>query len=221
MEGMTERQVAVLRFVHRRAQDDGLPPTVREIGAELKVGSTKVIHDSLKALEQKGYLARSGKTSRGLRITAEGRLALGLDDKKGRTPDDTVLIPIVGNVAAGAPILAEENYQESVRVDSKTLGGAGKDIFGLRIRGDSMIGDGILDGDVVFVRQTSTARSGAIVIALIDQDATCKRFYPEGDQVRLQPSNPKHAPIFLRQSDFRTTMILGVVVAVQRRVEEV
>jgi repressor LexA len=127
-----------------------------------------------------------------------------------------VEIPIVGRVAAGQPILAQERIEDTVQVDSFLLG-TNKRVYGLRVQGDSMIGDGILPGDYVFVKKQLDADDGEIVVAMIDDEATVKRVYFEGDRIRFQPSNPRMAPIYVRQSDFRSTMILGVVVGIYRK----
>jgi len=127
-----------------------------------------------------------------------------------------VEIPIVGRVAAGQPILAQERIEDTVQVDSFLLG-TNKKVYGLRVQGDSMIGDGILPGDYVFVKKQLHAEDGEIVVAMIDDEATVKRVYFEADRVRFQPSNPRMAPIYVRESDFRSTMILGVVVGVYRK----
>ena len=217
MDDITDRQLAVLRCIHRSSREHGYAPSIREIGAELEIASPKATHDHLKALEKKGFVTRTGQTSRAMVITKRGLLALGIEAET----SETVLVPVIGRVAAGPLDLAEENLEESLRVDVSMVGGNGRDIFGLRIRGDSMIGDGIVDGSIVFVRKASTAPKGAIVIALLDDGATCKRYFPEGDQVRLQPSNPKVAPIYFKKSDVRLALILGVVVGVYRRFDEV
>jgi repressor LexA len=127
-----------------------------------------------------------------------------------------VEIPIIGRVAAGQPILATEHVEDTVQVDSFFLGSSRK-VYGLRVQGDSMIGDGILSGDYIFVRKQLHANDGEIVVALIDDEATVKRIYFEGDRVRFQPSNPRMAPIYVRREDFRSTMILGIVIGVYRK----
>jgi len=136
-------------------------------------------------------------------------------------PDDGLLeIPLLGRVAAGAPILAEENLDSTVRVDPSLLGRGSKEgIFALRIKGDSMIGDGIFDGDLIFVRKQQTARKGEIVVAMIEGEATVKRYYPEGNRIRLQPSNPSLSPIYIRRSEARAAEILGVAVGVFRQID--
>ena len=130
---------------------------------------------------------------------------------------EVVQVPVVGKVAAGEPILAQENITDHVRIDSVLLGDSGRKVFALRVSGDSMIGDGILDGDYIFVRKQLQAGPGEIVVAMIEDEATVKRFYPEGDRVRFQPSNPRLKPIYVSRDDFRETQIIGVVVGVYRK----
>jgi repressor LexA len=127
-----------------------------------------------------------------------------------------VTVPVLGAVAAGAPILAEEHAEDSVQVDSFLLGGHRK-VFALRIKGDSMIGDGIFDGDYIFVKKQLTASEGEIVVAMIENEATVKRIYREGDRIRLQPSNPRLEPIYVHKDQFRETQVLGVVLGVYRK----
>ncbi|MCL2778490.1 MAG: transcriptional repressor LexA [Polyangiaceae bacterium] len=131
--------------------------------------------------------------------------------------DDVIDVRVLGRVAAGLPLFAEEHVIDTVRVDSGLLKG-GHDVFGLRVHGDSMIESGILSGDTIFVRKQLTANRGDIVVALIGDEATVKYYYPEKDYVRFQPANKSMAPILVRASDFKPTMLLGVVVGVFRRV---
>src|SRR5262249_13328698 len=131
--------------------------------------------------------------------------------------DDVVDLPVLGRVAAGLPLLAEENVVDTVRIDRMLVRG-GRDVFGLRVAGDSMIEAGILSGDYVFVRKQATADRGEIVVALIGDEATIKYYYPERDYVRFQPANSQMAPILVRATDFRSTMLLGKVIGVYRRV---
>jgi repressor LexA len=130
--------------------------------------------------------------------------------------DDILDIPVVGRVAAGLPLLAEENVIDTVRVDRMLVRG-GREVFGLRVTGDSMIEAGIFAGDYIFVRKQSTADRGDVVVALIGDEATVKHYYPERDYIRFQPANAKMAPILVRASDFKSTMLLGKVVGVYRR----
>jgi repressor LexA len=218
METLTDRQKEVLRFIAVTTEQRGFPPTIREIGEEFSIRSTNGVNDHLKALERKGYLSRGEQKSRALVPTSSGRQLLGLLGAK--EGDRTVEVPVVGRVAAGAPLLAEENRREPVRVDRSLLpsGPAAQDVFALRIKGDSMIGDGIFDGDLVFVRRQSAARPGEIVVALIESEATCKRYFPEGDRIRLEPSNPRLAPIYVSRHEHRAMAILGIVVGVYRKI---
>jgi repressor LexA len=228
MIGLTDRQLEVLRFIARQIEDAGYPPTIREIGEGLDIRSTNGVNDHLKALERKGFLTRDAAKSRALIPTDLAREALGegaaarsanvipFARAAAKTAGRLVEIPIVGRVAAGQPILAQERIEDTVQVDAFLLG-TNKKVYGLRVQGDSMIGDGILTGDYVFVKKQLHADDGEIVVAMIDEEATVKRVYFEGDRVRFQPSNPRMAPIYVRQSDFRSTMILGVVVGVYRK----
>ncbi|HZZ84511.1 MAG TPA: transcriptional repressor LexA [Anaeromyxobacteraceae bacterium] len=227
MNGLTDRQLEVLRYIARQIQAHGYPPTIREIGEALEIRSTNGVNDHLKALERKGFLTRDRVKSRALIPTSSARQALGGEDDErpsnvipigGRAGQSgrTVAIPIVGRVAAGQPILAQERIEDTVEVDSFFLG-TNKKVYGLRVQGDSMVGDGILSGDYIFVKKQLHAEDGDIVVALIDDEATVKRVYFEGDRVRFQPSNPRMAPIYVRREDYRSTMLLGVVVGVYRK----
>jgi repressor LexA len=227
MTGLTDRQLEVLRFIARQIDDAGYPPTIREIGEGLDIRSTNGVNDHLKALERKGYLTRDPSKSRALIPTQLARELLGDGARPSnvvpfsraapRQAGRLVEVPIVGRVAAGQPILAQERIEDTVQVDAFLLGTT-KKVYGLRVQGDSMIGDGILPGDYVFVKKQLHATDGEIVVAMIDDEATVKRVYFEGDRVRFQPSNPRMAPIYVRESDFRSTMILGVVVGIYRKV---
>ncbi len=222
---LTAKQEAVLAFIRDELADKGYPPTIREIGSHLGLKSTNGVNDHLKALEKKGYLKRGDHKSRSLQVLrhADGSPVLPdnvvplhamVDDS------DMVDVPMLGRVAAGAPILAEEDAEDTVRVSSFFLGRGAKSqrIFALTVVGDSMIEDGIHDGDFLFVKKQPVARPGEIVVAMIEGEATVKRFYPEGDRIRLQPANSAMEPIYVHKSEFRQTDILGVVVGVYRKV---
>lgn len=229
MEELTERQLAILGFIARHIREQRFPPTIREIGSAMGIRSTNGVNDHLKALERKGYLARGEMKSRALVPTPKAWEVLGLLEAEGAEPfpqrppanDDLLEVPLLGRVAAGAPILAEENLDGTVRVDPSLLGrhAGSADVFALRVSGDSMIGDGIFDGDILFVRKQETARTGQIVVAMIEGEATVKRYYPEGERIRLQPSNPRLEPIYIRRQDARAAQILGVAVGVFRNLE--
>src|SRR5687768_13344523 len=213
MQGLTKRQEQTLDFIRSSIESRGYPPTLREIGEHMGIRSTNGVNDHLRALERKGYLRREDMKSRALKLVEDAAptplRAVGSDD-------DVIDIPVVGRVAAGLPLLAEENVVDTVRVDRMLVRG-GREVFGLRVTGDSMIEAGILAGDYIFVRKQSTADRGDIVVALIGDEATVKHFYPERDYVRFQPANGQMAPILVRASDFKSTMLLGKVVGVYRR----
>ena len=228
---LTERQRSVLNFIESQIAQMGYPPTIREIGKHLNIRSTNGVNDHLKALERKGYIKRQGQKSRTLRVVAQAEPApqeattaplpdnvVPLRPDLGDT-DDMVEVKLLGRVAAGAPILAEEDAEDTVRVSSFFLGrGANPEkVFALRVVGESMIEDGIFDGDFLFVKKQPTARPGDIVVAMIEGEATVKRFFPEGDVIRLQPANAAMEPIFVKKTDFRQTDILGIVVGVYRK----
>jgi repressor LexA len=215
MEELTDRQREILNFIVKETETRGFPPTIREIGEEMNISSTNGVNDHLKALERKGYLNRGEQQSRSLVPTKRARLVLGLGAKN--KDASLIEVPVLGRVAAGAPLLATENIQDSVKIDSFLLGGNGKEVFALRVKGESMIDDGIFDGDYIFVRKAPSASPGDIVVALIEDEATVKRYYPEGERIRFQPANEKMEPIYVSRSEFRSTMILGNVVGVYRK----
>ena len=222
----THRQREILDFISASIVERGFPPTLREIGEHFSIRSTNGVNDHLKALEKKGHLRREDLKSRAMRPVAMANVvslaerrrpvgnAVPFEDLSGQA--DLVEIPIVGRVAAGQPILAVENVSDTVRIDRMLVGGH-REVFGLRIVGESMIEDGILDGDYVFVKKTPSARPGEIVVAMIEGEATVKRYYPEGDRIRFQPANSNMQPIIVRKSDFRSVDIIGIVVGIYRK----
>lgn len=216
MQGLTKRQEQTLDFIRTSIRDRGYPPTLREIGEHMGIRSTNGVNDHLRALERKGYLRREDMKSRALRVVGEQDNAPAPATGSGSSDDDTIEVQVLGRVAAGLPILAEENVIDSVRIDRMMLKGS-QDVFGLRVQGDSMIEAGILSGDYIFVRKQSSAERGDIVVALIGDDATVKYYYPERDYVSFKPANAQMAPILVRASDFKSTMLLGKVVGVYRR----
>jgi len=229
MQGLTQRQQMVLDFIRQSITERGYPPTLREIGARMGIRSTNGVNDHLRALERKGYLTREDMKSRALRPTSQGgadtssvlanagSVANELGELSPMNDDDLIDIPVLGRVAAGLPLLAEEHVIDTVKIDRGLVKG-GREVFGLRVHGDSMIDAGILNGDYIFVKKQLTAQRGEIVVALIGDEATVKYYYPEKDYVRFQPANKTMAPILVRAADFRPTMLLGVVVGVFRRV---
>jgi len=215
----------VLDYIRESITDRGYPPTLREIGARMGIRSTNGVNDHLRALERKGYLKREDMKSRALRPTPVPRDGVQLPLPTGEPSnnvqhiddEDLVEIPIVGRVAAGQPILAEEAIVDNVKIDRGLVRG-GRDVFGLKVQGDSMIDAGILSGDYIFVRKQLTAAKGDIVVALIGDEATVKYYHPEKDYVRFQPANKSMAPILVRAVDFKQTMLLGVVIGLYRKV---
>jgi repressor LexA len=219
---LTSKQEQVLSFIASHIQTHGYPPTFREIGRHLGIKSTNGVNDHLNALARKGYLSREDGKSRALQVKPTSRVAAHDEAfQPAANDDDMVEIPLLGRVAAGLPILAEEHRGDTVRVSSFLLGtrpGKEEKVFALTVVGDSMIDDGIFDGDYLFVRKQPTARNGEIVVAMIDGEATVKRYFPEGDRIRFQPANARMQPIYVDKSAFRQTDILGLVVGVYRRV---
>ena len=218
MRGLTSRQHQVLDYIRASIRERGYPPTLREIGVHMGIRSTNGVNDHLRALEHKGYLTREDMKSRSLRPTNLLSFSVDTPLPSAENDDDVLDIPILGRVAAGLPILADENVIDTVRV-ARTMVAGGRDVFGLRVSGDSMIEAGIMHGDYIFVRKTLTATRGSIVVALIGEEATVKYYYPEKDYVRFEPANRQMAPILVRASDFRSTMLLGVVVGVYRKLQ--
>ena len=222
-EQLTKRQSEIWNFISLFCEERGYPPTLREIGEHFGIRSTNGVNDHLKALEKKGYLRREDLKSRALRpvkpteMNGSSVVVGNVMPIASPANADQVEIPIVGQVAAGAPLLAVENVEDTVRVDRFFVGNH-QSVFGLRIVGESMIDDGIHNGDYVFVKKTSTANKGDIVVAMIEGEATVKRYYPEGDRIRFQPANETMEPIYVHKSEFRSVDIIGIVVGVYRRV---
>jgi repressor LexA len=198
---LTKRQREIFEFVRRYARKHGYPPTVREIGKAVGLHSSSTVHAHLANLEKSGLLRRDPSKPRAIELLKEGA-------RRVARPSG---LPLVGQVAAGEPILAEENIEDYLDVPS-VIGGEGGDYI-LRVRGDSMKDAGIIEGDFVVVHPTESADNGEIVVALLGEEATVKRFYRERDHVRLQPENKSHKPIRSKE-----VQVLGKVVGVFRRV---
>lgn len=192
MEKVEKRRERIYAYICGRI-GSGSSPTVREICADLRVSSTSTVHSDLKALCSRGLIEMTGGLNRTIRLPGEA----------------PARVPLVGTVAAGTPVLAAQNIEQYIPVG---LPGAGdKTLFALRVKGDSMINAAILDGDIVIVEQSPVAENGRIVVAMIDGEATVKRYYKENGRFRLQPENDAMKPIFADGVE-----ILGRVVAVQR-----
>jgi len=186
MQGLTDRQKQVQRTIYELYQQKGHPPTVREIGKKLGLKSSCTVQRHLDALEKKGYIKRSPTKARSIEIVKSE------DPRMVRTR--SVSVPLVGTVAAGQPLLAAENIEDLYALPSDLVGD--DDAFMLRVKGDSMIGDGLYDGDLVVVRRQESAENGDVIVALLGDEATIKRFFRESGRVRLQPSNPSMQPIY-------------------------
>ena len=193
------KQMAVLSYIHKQVEEQGYPPTVREIGTAVGLSSTSTVHGHINRLIKKGLLTKDPSKPRALEVTAAGLDALGLEPEEEK-------IPLLGTVAAGEPILAEQDATDFFPIPPTIPDH--NDLFMLTIQGTSMVNIGILNGDKVIVRRQSTANNGDIVIAMTtDNEATCKRFFKEDGHYRLQPENDTMAPIILQE-----VTILGKVV---------
>jgi len=202
---LTKRQQEIFDFIKKYSAKYGYPPTVRDIGKAVGLASSSTVHAHLANLEKIGLLRRDPTKPRAIELLdrAAGAVKSVVTTSGG--------LPLVGNVAAGQPILADENVEDHVQVDSRAGGDEGE--YVLTVRGDSMVNVGILAGDLVVVRPQETADDGDIVVALLGEDATVKRFFRETDHVRLQPENDVMEPIRSRE-----VQVLGRVVGVLRKV---
>jgi repressor LexA len=227
----------ILAFIVDSILEKGSPPTIREIGKEFRISSTNGVRYYLGVLEKAGCIKRRGKISRGIEVRRECvdstrdeswrfilRRVQGKETSKARKigslkprgslrPLELVEIPLIGRVAAGAPIFAEENIEDIIAVD-RSIAKPGK-LFALRVRGDSMKNAGLLDGDIAIVRQQSNADSGDIVVALLGEEATLKRYFVKGDEATLKPENEDYQPIVIKEGT--QFSLIGKVVGSLRR----
>ncbi len=222
---ISKRQLQVLEYIAEYSKSHGYPPSVRDIGEHVGLASPSTVFTHLTSLEQKGYIRREKESARAIIILDKGWQELGELDTDvassypapdhytgsyGSTGSHTVIeLPLIGQVAAGEPIYADQNIEDSFTLPRQIVGDRGS--FMLTIKGDSMIEAGINDGDYVVVREQHTADNGDIVVALIDEDATVKTFYREQDRIRLQPQNSSMEPIYSRD-----VQIVGKVIALLR-----
>lgn len=201
MKVLTDRQKEVLEFIARFSEENGYPPTVREIGENFGI-SLRAVQDHIAACQKKGYLSQCQKRSRSFRVI------------KGETVQEARVfvakVPKLGTIAAGKPLLAEENLDGYVTI-AEPFVKPGKTYFALNVRGASMINAGILEGDLAIIEQSEIAAEGQIVVAVVDNAITLKRFYKEQNRVRLQPENPDFQPIY--SSDVK---IAGIMVGLVR-----
>ena len=205
MRDLTEREQRVLDFIVGRTREKGSPPTIREIGEAFQIASTNGVRYYLSALERKGYIARNRRVSRGIELV--GGLTNAL-------MPEAVSVPVIGRVAAGLPLLATENVEDTIVLD-KSLVRDGT-VFALTVQGESMKDAGILPGDKILVRQQPTADAGDIVVALIDDEATVKRYRPEAGRIVLEAENPDFSPIVVEDDGAVQFSIVGRVVGVVR-----
>ncbi|HPP31102.1 MAG TPA: transcriptional repressor LexA [Soehngenia sp.] len=200
-EDLTKIQIEILSYIIKFTSKQGYPPSVREIGKGVNLQSTSSVHNNLIALEKKGYIRRASDKPRAIEIL---NVSDGLYQKK-----ETIDIPILGKVTAGEPILAVENIEDTFPLPAEVV--EGHDVFFLKVKGESMIDAGILDGDLVLVSSQSYAENGDIVVALLGEEATVKRFFKEKDYIKLQPENQFMEPIYAKD-----VKILGKVKALYR-----
>jgi repressor LexA len=203
-QDLTDRQSQILDFIKAEIRRQGFPPAVRDIGQAVGLSSSSTVHSHLTALEAKGLIRRDPTKPRALEVLDRDRDERVMDIRGVRE------LPVVGAVAAGSPILAAENIEQTIPLPTEFV--REDSTFVLRVKGESMIDAGIMDGDFVVVRQQPTADNGDIVVAMLEDEATVKRFFREPDRIRLQPENPSMEPIYARD-----VAILGKVMAVFRR----
>ena len=203
-EGLSDKQVQILKYIKDELTIRGYPPSIREICKAVDLSSTSSVHAHLNTLEEKGYIKKGTNKRRALEL-------IDVDDICSDMPKKEIInLPIIGTVTAGSPILAVENIDDTLPISIDFVGN--KESYVLKIKGESMIEAGILNGDYVIVNSQHNAKNGDIVVALIDDEATVKRFYKEKDHIRLQPQNSSMDPILIKEP-----YILGVVKAVVRK----
>lgn len=210
MSNLTKRQKQILDFIIKNTDTYGFPPSISEIQEKFSFKSPNAVQDHLAALERKRYISRHPHKSRGIEIL------IHKNNKQENGNINTTEIPIVGRVTAGSPILAQENLEGTLAVDKSIIRNS-NNVFALRVQGNSMINAGILDGDFVLVHQQPMANQGEIVVALIEDEATVKRFYKEKNRIKLQPENENMSPIVVDPKD-KNISIVGKVEGVIRKV---
>ena len=211
---LSKRQAAIYDYICSYTDQHGYPPSVREIGTAVNLASPSTVHMHLKVLEQFGPIDRDPKKPRTMKIVSQASNASDTAKLAPVTQDvanNVISLPLVGRVAAGTPILAEQNVEESLSLPTSIVGDSSS--FILRVRGESMINAGIFDGDYIVVKEQQDAHDGEIVVALIDDSATVKTFYRENDRIRLQPENDFMEPIYVKNP-----VILGRVTALIRSI---
>ena len=203
-EALTERQRQILQFIKDEIRTKGYPPSVREIGEALGLSSSSTVHGHMTRLEEKGYIRRDPTKPRAIEVLDGSTTQLRR----------TIAVPVVGRVTAGQPILAQENIEEHFPLPADFVRADESELFFLTVQGDSMVEAGILDGDLVLVKRQQQANNGDIVVALIEDEATGKRYFKEQDHIRLQPENRFMDPIIVPDCQ-----VLGKVVGLVRRMD--
>ena len=214
---LSQKQRQILDFIIQQQAQRGYPPSVREICEAANLSSTSTVHGHLERLERKGYIRRDPTKPRAIEILYHPEQEVLPEDMSSPEfnevpPAEVAQVPVIGRVTAGEPILAVENIEDHFPLPLSVLGDEPEKDFMLRVRGESMINAGILDGDYILVHQQSSARNGEIVVALIDDSATVKRFFREKEFIRLQPENDYMAPIYVKEAS-----VLGRVIGVYSR----
>ncbi len=205
MENLSNRQKTILNYIKKEIAAKGYPPSVREIGKAVGLKSPASVHSHLKTLEEKGYIRRDPEKPRAIEVLSE----LDVDKES----SEIIEVPIVGRVKAGTPILSEENIEDFFPIPLNFFSPGNSDIFMLQVQGDSMIEAGINDGDYVIAKKQDVAKNGDIVIALLEDETTVKRYYQEDNTIKLQPENPAYSPI-----KNRNVSILGKVIGLFRNI---
>jgi repressor LexA len=205
-ENISPRQKDILEFINKKIKEAGYPPSVREIAKAVNLSSSATVHSHLKKLEEKGYLKRNQSKPRAISILTDYENKLS-DASHG----NMVYVPVVGKIAAGRPILAEENIEDYFPLTEDFIRGK-KEVFMLHVRGDSMVNAGILDRDYIVVRKQESAINGEIIVALIENEATVKRFFKTGKKIKLMPENDYMEPIVVND-----VKIIGKVIGVIRK----
>lgn len=207
---LNKREKAILKFIEKQIAKDGYPPSVREIGKAVGLRSTATVHGYLAKLQEKGYIKKEEQKGRTLKLL-KGNEDNNNGLKQLYSSKEMVEVPVIGKITAGEPILAVENITDTFPIPIDFVGNS--ESFMLKVRGESMIEAGILDGDLILVKKQSTANNGEIVVALIEDEATVKTFYKETDHIRLQPENSALEPIIVPSCE-----ILGKVAGVFRKI---
>ena len=205
---LSSRQEDILEFINEKIKDEGYPPSVREIAKAVKLSSSASVHSHLKKLEKLGYLKRDASKPRALSVISpnEGDL-----QDLSRSANNLVFVPVLGNISAGTPTLAEENIEDYFPLTPDFIKGK-SEVFMLNVRGDSMVNAGIMDRDLVIVRKQDTAINGEIIVALLGDEATVKRFFKGKSEIKLMPENDHMEPIIAKD-----VKILGKVIGIIRK----